>query len=442
MHRPSAFLWSLALLALALPGVARGQALDARRMGMGGVVLGSGGTGANVAYDAVPAPRSRDEGRSLALPLGLIQLLADPPELDPDDPDFNAFELANLLYNPPWHLQLVKPDAPSGDVTISVAKNSLAVDLAELHELFPEEGTQFGGVAGSGGFSVAVGRFSLGIAPLIHDQNKLTLNDALQGALARGEPFVPNTDYVMNDAGRGQAAVGLQAGYAQRLLGAGDDPRAAGGWGIYAGARAKALRGLAYGDVTGDVGFTTPDTLFGSSSVVLDYHALMRTAGPGDGGLGYGLDLGAVWVAGGTELGVGVNNVATRLPWKTLVREAYRDTATGNYVMAELARDQRFTSTVPATVTLNVAQRMGPWLLAADAVQGVLRWSGHAGAETWFGNLAVRGGLTYDQNRMVQYSLGGGLRLGRVGLDAALATNSRNLTRERGLELGLGLTVY
>jgi hypothetical protein len=32
--------------------------------------------------------------------------------------------------------------------------------------------------------------------------------------------------------------------------------------------------------------------------------------------------------------------------------------------------------------------------------------------------------------------------MGRFGLDLALATNSRNLSHERGLELGAGLAFY
>src|SRR5262249_60875184 len=96
----------------------------------------------------------------------------------------------------------------------------------------------------------------------------------------------------------------------------------------------------------------------------------------------------------------------------------------------------------PRTMVASGPRRLGGPRAAADAVQGVLRWSAHAGSETWFGNLALRGGLTLDQNRIMQYSLGSGLRFGRVGFDAALATNSRNLSRQRGLELGLGLTVY
>jgi hypothetical protein len=429
------------LLGGALPGAASAQWLSARRTAMGGVALpGAGLEGANVAYLAVP--RGAQDARDIPLPLGLIQLAADPPVLDPEDPDFNAFELANLLYNPPWNVQLIEPKPPSADVTVSVAKNSLAVDVAELRGLFPEAGTRFGTVTTAPVFGIGFLRIAVGAGVLVHDQNELGLNDPLQRALGRGEPFVPTTDYRMDDHARGQAAATLHVGYAQPLLRAGKDPRAPGGKGLYAGARAKLLRGLAYADAKSTVSFTTPDTLFGNSSVVLDYHTLTRTAGPSDGGLGAGLDVGTAWVAGATELGVGVNDVRTVIGWETLVREGYRDPATGDYTERELARGEHFTSEVPATVTLNAAHRMGRVLLAADAVRGVLRWTAHAGAETWLANVGLRGGLSYDENKMAQFAAGAGFRFGRIGVDVALATHSRNVTRERGLELGAGLALY
>src|SRR5262245_8062701 len=248
MSTLSAHLRRLALVAVLLPSVASAQSLDARRMAMGGVAVGGTGNSGNIAYVAVPEAKGFEQGHSLALPLGMIQFLADLPELNPDNPNFNAFELANLLYNPPWNLQLIQPPAPSGDITITIAKNSLAVDMEELKDIFPREGTEFGGVASGAGVSYGVGHFSFGLGPLFHDHNDLILNGPLHDALADGKPFVPNTSYLMHDDARGQSAIALQAGYAQRLLGLGD-PHEPGGWGIYAGGRAKMLRGLAYGDL-------------------------------------------------------------------------------------------------------------------------------------------------------------------------------------------------
>jgi hypothetical protein len=54
----------------------------------------------------------------------------------------------------------------------------------------------------------------------------------------------------------------------------------------------------------------------------------------------------------------------------------------------------------------------------------------------------VRAGTCLDANALLQYSVGTGLRFGNLGVDLAVGSNSRNLSRERGLELGAGLAFY
>jgi len=73
--------------------------------------------------------------------------------------------------------------------------------------------------------------------------------------------------------------------------------------------------------------------------------------------------------------------------------------------------------------------------IAADVVDGDLRTTMHAGAELWFGMFALRSGISRDQNQKMQFAGGGGYRFGKIGLDMAVATNSRNIERQRGAEL-------
>jgi len=310
--------------------------------------------------------------------------------------------------------------------------------------VIPKDGTKLSLIATDPSVSFGLGHaLSVGVAPIIHYQTDFTLNPTLYQALANGEAFVPNTDYEASGNAVSQAAVGLDVAYATRLLSSGDDPRASGGMAIYAGARAKLLRGLLYDDANGSAGFRTPDTLFGGTgdSVAFKYDAIYRTAGPSDGGMGYGLDLGAVCLFGPLEVGLGVNDVRTQLHWHMREAEVSRDSA-GNQIENTLATNQSFTSTVPTTATANVIARLGTLTLAADAVRGPLAWTAHAGAEQQMGMLAFRGGLAIDENQLIQYSGGTGVRLGPVGLDLAVATNSQNLSRVRVLELGAGLTLY
>jgi hypothetical protein len=438
--RLHAALCATAILACALSvGAADAQVFSARRMAMGGVTLrgGTGLTSANVAYRAVPS--EPPEGRQIPLPLGLVQLAANPPVLAVNDPNFNAFELANYLYELPWNVRLGANPAPSSDISVSLGRNTLAVNLGDLANAIPGNASNVSMIATSPSFEY--GRpLSIGIAPLIHYQATFDMNDALYQALAHGQAFVPDGNYQATGHGVSQAALGLDLSYARAVFSTGD-PSHRGGVSLYAGARAKLLRGLLYGGGQGTAGFRTPDTLFGGDSVAVDYDVLYRTADPAGGGMGYGLDLGAACLAGPIELGLGVNDVRTEIAWRVREAEITRDSL-GNQVNRLVATDQAFTSTVPTTVTANALTRVGSLVLAADAVRGPLAWTAHLGAEQRLGSLAVRGGLALDENQLIQYSGGTGVRMGPVGLDLALATNSHNLARVRVLELGAGLTLY
>src|SRR5205085_1144495 len=97
------------------PGRARAQSLNARRLGMGGVLTSDVGdhTGANIAFRAVP--KGAGGSGSIPLPLGIIQYLGHHPSYDSKDSTFNIYEIANVLLNPPLTIQLVKPHEVSGD---------------------------------------------------------------------------------------------------------------------------------------------------------------------------------------------------------------------------------------------------------------------------------------------------------------------------------------
>jgi hypothetical protein len=429
------------LLAAAAHGLAFGQTLDARRTGMGGVTLpsGPGAEGVNAACRAVP--RAPDGSSGLSLPIGLVPLVADPPVLDPDDPEFNIYELANAVYNPPWNLQLVEPEPPSSDIVLTLGRDHLGVQLGEVAALFPDDESRFGAVARTPGIGFGLRGFHAGLSAVAHYENTLRLNDPLHAALTGGEPFRTNTDYRLWDDGRGQVAAALQLGWAGAVRASGR-PRDPDGHGLYAGVRARVLRGLAYGDARNQVAFVTGDTLFSSSPVELDYLGRLRTAGPAAGGWGQALDLGLVWLVRGWEVGVGANDLGARVGWKVEESVAARDSATGEIVRVVTGEDVPFTSEIPASVTVNAARRFGRTTVAADVVHAMDAVTTHLGVEHWLPFVALRAGAGLDSRGAVQYAGGLGLKLGRFGVDAAVASHSRNLSRERGLELGLGLALY
>ncbi len=433
-------LQSIALALLVLPALAGAQDLSVRRMGMGGVVLGGrqGGEGANVAYRAMPRVQRGPTGYSL--PLGVLQVLNDPPSLDPRNPEFNVFELANLVENPPWNLALTKPHVPSSDVSVAVSQNSLQIDLGDLGSAFPSGDVRAWGVTNGPTMGFSVRRVFVAVAPLVEFENTLHLNDALAGVLRDGDSIRTGERYEAIDLGHAQAAAALHVGTAFPLYTSGAGSAVASA--LYAGARVKVIRGLAYGEADNLAGTTTADTLFGSRSLDLRYDGHWLDAGPADGGFGLGFDAGTVWTLGRFELGLAVNDVGTRIPWRVRETLARRDSASGELVTTTLATGRDYTSRVPSTVIGNLAWHGRRWMAAADVRQNPLATTAHAGLERWIGPIALRGGVERDTNRRTQVSGGVGLRVGVVGLDVAVATHNRNLENERMVELGAGLSLY
>jgi len=138
---------TVALIGCALfATTAESQTLDARRLGMGGVVTSDVGdfSGSNIAFRAVP--KGAGGTGSIPLPLGLIQYLSDHPVYDSKDSLFNIYKIANVFLNPPLTIQLVKPKEVSGDISIFVAQDSLKVDLADVKRVIPENSMKQGGV--------------------------------------------------------------------------------------------------------------------------------------------------------------------------------------------------------------------------------------------------------------------------------------------------------
>ncbi len=439
-------------LAMTLPGRAEGQILDARRLGMGGVVTSDNGSAraANVAYRAVPRGRG---GGCIPLPIGLIQFASDPPTFDPNKPDFNVWKIADLVMNPPLTWTINQPDAASGDIAIYVAQDSLQVDLRDVRHVIPKESMVDGGVYHLPGIGKSFGSIFFQVAPLIHVRNSFDLSPELRAALHDAEPFTTNTRYGIEDEGKAQAAIAFQAGFARRVAYAPgpqesetDDPRRSGATALYLGGAPKILWGLAYGDANGVGGVTTGDTLFGANTTVaLDMTSRTRHAAIGtDGGTGsgFGSDVGAVVFYRDLELGLGLNDLGSQIRWNTTVRRHVYVDSTNSFVTTTVATDEKYTSRIPVTTTLNAATRFGDTTVAADLVDNDIATSIHLGAERWLGMVALRAGTYRDTNRLWQVTGGTGIRFGSIGLDLALATHSRNIEEKRSAELAASISLY
>jgi hypothetical protein len=414
-------------------------------MGMGGVILSHGGEGAaqNVAYRAVP---KADQPSHVPLPLGLFQFALNPPVFDTSDPDFNAFELADALLNPPWHIQLYEPAAPSGDVFLSIARDTLVVEMEELKRLFPEETMTVGGSLRFPGLDLGLGPAFAGVTSITEVTSDLTLDPALHAALTEGAPVVGGTRYEAEQDGRAQAFGVVFAGAALPVVApvpeSPYDPEAVA---LYGGARLKYLFGVGYADAQHALGLTTRDTLFGADPLNADLEGVVRGTGSDDlfHGNGFGADVGAVLFVHGFEIGLGVNDVVHAMRWRVDVDTVRVDPVSNDITTTPGPRNVYIDGTFPVSWNLAFAYRGIPsWTLAATVLRTVGDPEVHLGAEKWIGPWALRGGTFLDTAQQLQGTAGAGIRFGGVGVDLGLATHSRSLTEERGLEMGLSLSLY
>jgi hypothetical protein len=442
--RAAAGILFLLLVATTIPADASAQVVGARRMSMGGVILSNGGEreAQNVAYRAVPR---NGQPTSLPIPLGIVQYAMNPPVFDPNNPDFNALQLANDLLNPPWHLQLYEPSAPSSDVLIEISRTSLVVNLDDVKRAFPQESMENGGVLRFPGIYLGVGPVFAGVSSYSQVGHTLTLDPGLHAALAEAEPFVTDTRYQAVDEGVAQALMAFTGGVAAPLIRIqGDDPYDSDGVGLYAGTRLKYLRGIGYLEAHNVAGFTTRDTLFGGDPVDVDFEGVARYTS-GDNifsGSGYGLDLGAVLFVRRFEFGFGVNDLVHEVTWTGDIDTIRFNAATNDLETVPGPENVKFDGSFPVTWNASAAYRPGSWVLAATVLKNVGDTTVHLGAERWFGWWALRGGTYMDTQWNPQYAGGAGVRMGPVGLDMGVQTHSRTITGERGVEMAFSLALY
>jgi len=181
-----------------------------------------------------------------------------------------------------------------------------------------------------------------------------------------------------------------------------------------------------------------------------------RTA---EGGQGYGVDLGlALQTPGGLTLGLAVDNVQSSITWdRNVERTEYRVTAADinlmNTSLGDAVADadtsyvgEAYTTSLPRRMRLGAARRFGPFLLAADYIQGFEDRSGvstkprlQTGVE-WAlaGFFQPRVGVATGGGEDASGTAGLGLRLGPWCLDLA-AVSSAGLTP--GSNKGVGVAV-
>lgn len=405
----------------------------------------------NPAYRAVKT-RSNVSGApkfSIPIPLGLIKFFKDhpisqlstDPMFNPDSSRFNPIELMNLILNPPIFYELRESPIPTNDVEFTIGRNQLILNLGGTRVLIPEQKFGLGTTSrpldmgfGFAGFNIGVmGFLQYDVGFTLDSTLRTFLTDTLVGAQ-------PNTNYTILTDGVVQAGLAPTVGYAGRIL------RGAGGEesddGFYLGGALHYYLGATYGRGVGPAGFTTGPVVLGSSpALLMDANLLTSNKANGHG---IGGDIGIAWISGPFEVGFGVNDIGAELTWSdTKIQRFVFDTAGDSIATSLLANHVETKTKLPITYIGNAALRMGTGtIVGADVINSGRGTVIHVGAEQRYGPLAVRGGVSRDQRKRMQFGAGAGLRFGSIGLDVGLWTHSNSLATQRAVTMATSISIY
>ncbi len=444
---------ALAVLVLAPLRPTRAQfSFDARRNGMAGVSLSRDGNVQryNPAYRAVKnrgkvtgAPKA-----SIPIPLGLIQFfkdhpinqLGDDPLFNPDSARFNPFELMNTIFNPPIFYEVRKVPTPTNDVEFTVGRNQLVLNLGASKVLIPEQSFGLGSTSRLLDVPFGFGGFNISFMGFLQYDAAFTVDTALRRALTDTVGGVlPNDTLPMLIDVIVQAGLAPSVGYAGRILrGAGGDESDDG---LYIGGAVHYYMGGYYARGTGPVELQVGNPVLGGTPTI-QADGKLRTAKPY--GRGVGGDVGIVWISGPFEVGVGVNDIGAQLTWSdTKVQQIFYDVASNTFSSSVIQNKVESKTKLPITYIGNAALTMGTGTtVGANVVNSGRGTVVHVGAEQRTGPFAVRGGVSRDQRKKMQFGFGGGLKFGSIGLDVGLWTHSNSFATKRGITLATSISIY
>ena len=444
---------ALALLVLAPLRPARAQfSFDARRIGMGGVSLSRDGNARryNPAYRAVKNKNkiSGNPKFSIPVPLGLIQFFKDhpigqlrhDPMFSPESTAFNPVALMDVIFNPPIFYEVRKAPTPINDVEFTIGRNQLIVDLGASKVLVPEQDFGLGTTSRllDAGFGFA--GFHVGVMGFLQYDVAFTLDSTLRSFLTSDSSARPNTPYFLNTDGTAQAGFAPTVSYAGRLLrGAGGDDTDDG---FYVGGALHYYMGATYARAVGPAGFTTGNPVLASTPSPLLNGNLYTSNKPF--GHGVGGDVGLVWISGPFEVGLGANDIGAKLTWDhTKIQRFVFDTALNKILDSVVVADTTSKTTLPITYLANAALHMGTGTIVGGDVVNTGRGTIiHVGVEQRTGPFALRGGVSRDQRRKMQFGFGGGLKFGSIGLDVGFWTHSNSLSTQRAITMATSITIH
>jgi hypothetical protein len=423
---------------------------DARRIGMGGLSLTIDGrlTRYNPAYGAVPSSAAPGGAKAtIPVPIGLLQFFHDhpistlskDPEFNPDSAAFNPIAVFDLLLNPPLFYQVSSPPEPTNNVAFGVGRDSFSVNLGASQTLVPSGEFGINGSSRPLSIEPSFDGFKAGVMLWLDDQVDLQLGDSLLALLKEAHPAAHNTEYDVTANGVVQGGFAPTVGWAGRVYG--NDQR-----GFYVGGAVHYYFGVAYGSTTDQGGFTTGSSaIFGGSNPLTpnlngetSYSKWGNTFGHGVGG-----DIGVAWVSGPIVLGLGLNDIGATITWpNSRVDFVHYDTTQSKVVTDSSHLNVQTTTKLPVVYLANVIYTLGGTTVGADIFDEGQGTELHLGAEQRFGPFAVRGGLERDEQKLLQFAWGGGIRVGIFSFDLGFWTQSLSLSEQRTVVMATSISIY
>ncbi len=415
---------------------------DARQIAMGGA-----GYSDNIATSMIEEERPYT---SIALPLGIIQILQDMDRFDPDDKEkFDPVLALEYAANPMHYTFKRDPGGARSRFISNTINGELSRDLNDYRGIdFPDRFEAEGLVAPNWGKTFKFHRSTdgpfqgvyVGAGPYFSAGTDLEIDRELRDVLASSTPVsISNRNFNIANQSIGQLAMAITGGYRARfkLPGAMKSGRD----GLYIGMNYNYLYGFQYLDSAISVRMDTDAAgllTLNPATVPLDINYYNSGSGRG-----FSLDFGAGVVVNRWEFGFGANGVENRIDWRDLKLKNYTLQNLldgGDFIEQELPADPSETTVeLPVRYTGNIGYHRGRYHVVTEGGHGFHGYNFRGGIEFGLAFVDFRGGVRYSRE---QWNPTGGVGINfckSFSLDVAAFGSSANLENRRLLSIAMSL---
>jgi hypothetical protein len=418
---------------------------DARRIALGAV-----GNQSNIASKLI---EEQEPYRSIAMPIGLLQVLRNLKVYDPNDPNFDPVRAVENIASP-MHFTFDRGAGIAGSNLIrDLVSGRVNRDLNTYRGFVPASDLNAQGlwapdwgktihVAGGADSKFSHG-FFVGAGPYVSLGTNLKVDQNLIDILSSStNVYRPNTTFTIGDLTTGQGAVAITGGYRGRLA-VFDSARSGRSKrdGLYIATDYHYLRGLHYESADLALRFDTDQT--GQITLLPTTTPLAINRTSAKKGHGFAVDLGTALITHRWNFGFGVNGIGNRIDWDSPEAEQVVLQSLflgGNFVTTpQPAPAARQRVSLPLQYSGSGGYHADRWSAQTEVSRGLQGWGVRDGVEYRLGPFAVRGGTRYQLGRW-HGSTGLGFNLTKkVGIDLAAFQTTSNIERKQKIALALSL---